>query len=170
MCTMRHLTHLDISKNKITADGTKILLNIFEKASRPICQALEELDISANPIADDGFRNIVKLFDYVRLKVLRLNYCSITENVSKEANKMNFDSLESLDMSNNEIKTVMVNCLVSSLNSNILQDLELDNVGVEGNVVGCIASFMDSAKELKIRRFSLSNCKLVDGQFMKIYR
>lgn len=167
---MRHLTHLDISKNNITADGTKILLNIFEKASRPICQSLEELDISANPIADDGFRNIVKLFDHVRLKVLRLNYCNITENAAKEANKMNFDSLESLDLSNNEIKTVMVNCLMSSLNSNILQDLELDNIGVEGNVVGCISSFMDSAKELKIRRFSLSNCKLVDGQFMRIYR
>lgn len=172
MCTLKHLTHLDISRNNVTAEGIKTLLNVFEKANRPACLALEELDISANPISDNGFRNIVKISQYVRLKILKLNYCGITENAINESIKsnMNFDYLESIDMSNNEVKQGVVSCLMTSLNPNILVDLELDNVGVEGNVVGCIASFIDSAKDLKIRRFGLSNCKLVDGQFMRIFR
>ncbi|XP_075979045.1 tonsoku-like protein [Anticarsia gemmatalis] len=172
MCTMKHLTHLDISRNNITAEGTKMLLNLFEKSNRVPCQALEEIDISANPIADDGFKNIVKICQYIRLKVLKLNYCNITENALNESNKsnMNFDSLESIDLSNNSVKQPFISCLMTSLNPNILVDLELDNVGVEGTVVGCMASFMDSAKELKIRRIGLSNCKLVDGQFMRIFR
>ncbi|KAM3960765.1 tonsoku-like protein [Aphomia sociella] len=172
MCTMKHLTHLDISVNNITADGTKHILNLFEKSTRPVCQSLEDLNLNGNLISDNGFRNIVKLCQYVKLKVLKLNNCKITENSINETVKsnMSFDSIESIDLSNNEVKQVMVSCLMTSLNANLLTDLELDNIGVEGSVVGCIASFMDSAKELKIRRFSLSNCKLVDGQFMRIFR
>lgn len=171
ICTMRHLTNLDLSRNNITGDGMKVLLNAFEKATRPLLQSLEELDLTGNPIADDGFRCVVKLCQYVSLKVLKLNYCRITENAINESTKnMHFDSLESVDFSNNDVKKVMISCFVSSLNPNLITDLELDNVGVEGNVVGCIASFMDLAKELKIRRFGLSNCKLVDGQFMRLLR
>ncbi|RVE50626.1 hypothetical protein evm_004750 [Chilo suppressalis] len=172
LCTMKQLTHLDISKNNITAEGTKLLLNIFEKAMRPVCQVLEDLDISANPIADDGFRNVAKLCQYVRLKVLKLSDCRITENALSDTVKLNlnFDSVESIDVSHNLVKQVFVACLMTSLNPNILTELDLDDIGVEGNAVGCIASFMDSAKELKIRRFGLSNCKLVDGQFMRIFR
>lgn len=171
MCTMKHLTHLDISRNHITSEGTRFLVNAFEKVSRPVCQSLEELDLSGNPIEDDGFKNIVKLTQHLRLRILKLNYCKITENAVCESNKnMNFDSLECLDLSNNDIKQVMVSFLMTSLNSNVVTDLELDNIGVEGNIVGTISSFMDTAKDLKIRRFSLSNCKLVDGQFMRLYR
>ncbi|CAB3259654.1 unnamed protein product [Arctia plantaginis] len=172
MCTMKHLTHLDISSNNITGEGIKMILNLFEKSNRVPCQSLEEIDFSSNPISDDGFKNIVKICQYVRLKVLKLNYCKITEDAINDSNKLhlNFESLESIDLSNNELKLPFVSCLMTSLNPNILVDLELDNVGVEGNVVGCIASFMDSAKELKIRRLGLSNCKLVDGQFMRIFR
>ncbi|XP_031768699.2 tonsoku-like protein [Galleria mellonella] len=172
ICTMKQLSILDISINNITADGTKHLLNIFEKSTRPVCQTLEELDLSGNPISDYGFRNVVKLCQYVRLKVLKINNCRITENSINETVKsnMSFDSLESIDISNNEVKQVMISCLVTSLNPNLLTDLELDNISVEGSVVGCLATFMDSAKDLKIRRFSLSNCKLVDGQFMRIFR
>ncbi|KAI8426427.1 hypothetical protein MSG28_005269 [Choristoneura fumiferana] len=75
-----------------------------------------------------------------------------------------------IDVSNNVLKLPMVSCLLSSLNPNILMELDLDNIGVEGQVVGCTSSLMDTAKELKIRRLSLSNCKLVDGQFMRLYR
>ncbi|CAB3260313.1 unnamed protein product [Arctia plantaginis] len=172
MCTMKHLTHLDISSNNVTGEGIKMILNLFEKSNRVPCQSLEEIDFSSNPISDDGFKNIVKICQYVRLKVLKLNYCKITEDAINDSNKLhlNFESLESIDLSNNELKLPFVSCLMTSLNPNILVDLELDNVGVEGNVVGCIASFMDSAKELKIRRLGLSNCKLVDGQFMRIFR
>ncbi|XP_049874535.1 tonsoku-like protein [Pectinophora gossypiella] len=171
LCTMRHITHLDVSMNNITAEGTKIVLNMIEKSTRPVLQTLEELDLSGNPISDDGFKNIEKLCQHVKLKVLKMNYCNITENAINESNEnMNFESLETIDMSNNSVKMPFVGCLMRSLNPNLLTDLELDNVGVEGNVVGCIASFMDSAKELKIRRFGLSNCKLVDGQFMRLYR
>uniref|UniRef100_A0A2A4JT97 Uncharacterized protein n=1 Tax=Heliothis virescens TaxID=7102 RepID=A0A2A4JT97_HELVI len=172
LCTMKHLTHLDISRNNVTDEGTKSLVNMFERANRPACTSLEELDISSNPISDNGFRNIAKISQYIRLKVLKLNSCNITDNAVNESIKssMNFDSLESIDLSNNELKNGVVSCLMTSLNPNVLVDLELDNVGVEGNVVGHLASFMDSAKDLKIRRFGLSNCKLVDGQFMRIFR
>lgn len=172
MCTMKHLTHIDISRNNITGEGINALLNMFEKSNRLPCQALEEIDISYNRIGDNGFKNIIKLCQYVRLKVLKLNSCNITENAIDELNKINtnFDRLESIDLSNNALKLPLVNHLMASLNSNILVDLELDNVGVEGNVVGCIANYMDSAKDLKIRRIGLSNCKLVDGQFMRIFR
>ncbi|KAJ8716272.1 hypothetical protein PYW08_013557 [Mythimna loreyi] len=172
MCTMKHLTHLDISRNNVTAEGTKALLNMFERTSRPACTSLEELDISANPISDNGFRNIAKITQHIRLKTLKLNYCEITQNAMNDSIKssLNFDCLESIDLSNNELKQGVVSCLMTSFNPNVLVDLELDNVGVEGNVVGCVASFMDSAKDLKIRRFGLSNCKLVDGQFMRIFR
>lgn len=172
MCTMKHLTHLDISRNNITGEGTKFLLNLFEKSTRVPCQALEEIDISSNPISDEGFKNIVKICQYVRLKVLKMNYCNITEYAINESNKsnMNFDSLESIDVSNNALKQPFVACMMTSLNPNILVDLELDNVSVEGNVVGCIASFLDSAKDLKLRKMALSNCRLVDGQFMRIFR
>lgn len=162
---------MDISRNNITGEGTKILVSAFEKASRPVCQSLEELDLSMNPITDDGFKSILKLSQYVRLKMLKLNCCSITENGVMDANRnTSFDSLESIDLSNNEIKQVMVSWLMTSLNPNLITDLELDNIGAEGSVVGCIAAFMDTAKELKIRRFGLSSCKLVDGQFMRLYR
>ncbi|XP_047026936.1 tonsoku-like protein [Helicoverpa zea] len=172
LCTMKHLTHLDISRNNVTDEGTKSLLNMFERTNRPACTSLEELDISANPISDNGFRNIAKISQYIRLKILKLNYCNITDNAINETIKssMNFDSLESIDLSNNELKNGVVSCLMTSLNPNVLVDLELDNVGVEGSVVGHVASFMDTAKDLKIRRFGLSNCKLVDGQFMRIFR
>ncbi|CAG9793728.1 unnamed protein product [Diatraea saccharalis] len=172
LCTMKQITHLDISNNNITAEGTKSLLNIFEKTIRPVCQVLEELDLSANPISDDGFRNVAKMCNYVRLKVLKLSNCRLTENALNDSVKfnLNFDSLESIDVSHNAVKQVFVSCLMTSLNPNIFTELDLDDVSVEGNVVGCVASFMDSAKELKMRRFSLSNCKLVDGQFMRIFR
>ena len=172
MCTMKHLTHLDISRNNITAEGTKFLLSMFEKVSRPACTSLEELDLSGNPITDNGFRNIAKMTQYIHLKILKLNYCEITQNAINDSIKssINFDCLESIDLSNNELKQGVVGCLMTSLNPNVLVDLELDNVGVEGNVVGCVATFMDSAKDLKIRRFGLSNCKLVDGQFMRVFR
>lgn len=172
MCTMKQLIHLDISKNNITGDGMKHLLNLFEKTSRPVCQSLEDLDISTNPISDEGFRSIIKLSQHLRLKVLKMNNCGITEHAINDTvkSRINFDNIESIDLSNNDVKHVIVSCLMTALNPNILTDLELDNVGVEGNVVGCIAAFMDSAKELKIRRFGLSNCKLVDGQFMRIFR
>lgn len=156
----------------MTAEGTKALLNMFEKVNRPACTSLEELDISSNPISDNGFRNIAKITQHIRLKILKLNYCEITQNAINDSIKssLNFDCLESIDLSNNELKQGVVSCLMTSLNPNVLVDLELDNIGVEGNVVGCVASFMDSAKDLKIRRFGLSNCKLVDGQFMRIFR
>ncbi|KAH9638989.1 hypothetical protein HF086_000915 [Spodoptera exigua] len=172
LCTMKQLTHLDISRNNITSEGTKHLLTMFERTNRPACTTLEELDISSNPITDNGFRNIAKITQYVRLKTLKLNYCNITENAINDSIKsnMNFDCLESIDLSNNDVKQGVVSCIVTSLNPNVLVDLELDNVGVEANIVGCIASFMDSAKDLKIRRFALSNCKLVDGLFMRIFR
>ncbi|XP_059053768.1 tonsoku-like protein [Achroia grisella] len=172
ICTMKQLTILDISLNNISADGSKHLLNIFEKSTRPVCQTLEDLDLSGNPISDNGFRNIVKLCQYIKLRVLKINNCMITDQSINETVKsnMSFDSIESINISNNEVKQVMVSCLVTSLNASLLTDLELDNIGVEGSVVGCIATFMDSAKDLKIRRFSLSNCKLVDGQFMRIFR
>jgi Ran GTPase-activating protein (RanGAP) involved in mRNA processing and transport len=172
LCTLKQLTHLDISRNNITVEGTKLLLNIFEKAIRPVCQVLEELDVSSNPIADNGFRNISRICQYVRLKVLKLNSCKMTQNAVNDSVKsnLNFDSLEAIDVSNNDVKIPMVSCLMTSLNPNLMTDLELDNVGVEGNVVGCIAAFMDSSKDLKIRRFGLSNCNLVDGQFMRIFR
>lgn len=172
MCTMKQLTHLDLTRNNITDEGTKYLLNMFERTNRPACTTLEELDISANPISDNGFRNIAKITQYIRLKTLKLNYCSITENAINDSIKssMNFDCLESIDLSNNDVKQGVVSCIVTSLNPNVLVDLELDNVGVEANIVGCIASFLDSAKDLKIRRFALSNCKLVDGLFMRIFR
>ncbi|KAL4713121.1 hypothetical protein ACJJTC_004507 [Scirpophaga incertulas] len=172
LCTMKQLTHLDISKNNITDEGTKSLLNIFEKGIRPVCQNLEDIDISANPILDTGFRNITKLCQYIKLKVLKMNNCRITENAIDQSNKsnINFDSLETIELSNNLIKLVAVNCLMTSLNPNVLTELDLDNTGVEGTVVGCLATFMDSARELKIRKLGLSNCNLADGQFMRIFR
>lgn len=167
---MKHLTHLDISRNNITCDGTKSLLNLFEKSKRPVCQSLEELDISSNPIGDNGFKNITKICENVRLKVLKMNYCNITEQAVTDNTQFNFDSIESIDISNNDIKQPVVSFLMTSLNPNVIVDLELDNVGVGGNVVGCVSSFLDSAKEVKLRRLGLSQCKLVDGLFMRIYR
>ncbi|KAJ0178449.1 hypothetical protein K1T71_006272 [Dendrolimus kikuchii] len=172
MCTMKHLTHLDLSRNNITAEGIKLLLHLFEKSQRVSCQALEEMDLTSNPISDEGFRYITKICQYIKLKVLKLNNCNITENSTNESIKsnLNFDNLESIDLSNNEVKFPFVSCLMTALNPNLLVELDLDNVGVEGNVVGCVASFMDSAQELKIRKFNLSNCKLIDREFMRIHR
>ncbi|GBP19352.1 Tonsoku-like protein [Eumeta japonica] len=48
--------------------------------------------------------------------------------------------------------------------------LELENIGVFGNVVGLLFTFLESAKDLKLRKFNLSNCKLADGQFMRVFR
>lgn len=172
MCTMKHLTILDISRNNITSDGVKTLLNAYEKPTRPVCQTLEDIDLSGNPISDVGFKAIFKLSQYLKLKVLKLNKCNVTDNVVSDGNKLNasLDVIEVFDISNNLVKQIVVNSVISILNPNTLTDLELDNIGVEGNVAGCIASFMDTAKDLKIRRFGLSNCKLVDGQFMRIFR
>lgn len=108
---------------------------------------------------------------HVRLKTLKLNNCKITEKSIIDMNKsINIDSLESIDISDNYMKQNAVEYVLSSLNANRLVDLELNNVGLEGSAVGCVASFLDSAKDLKLRRFGLSNCKLVDGQFMRIFR
>lgn len=172
ICTMKHLSHLDVSSNNITEEGIKILLNGFEKSSRPICQALDDLILSYNLIGDNGFKCIAKLTQYIRLKTLKLNSCGITHNSVTNVNniKMNLDYMESIDLSNNDLKQVIVSCLMTSLSPNYIVDIELDNIGIEGNVVGSIAAFLDSAKDLKIRRFGLSNCKLVDGQFMRIFR
>ncbi|XP_063382703.1 tonsoku-like protein [Cydia fagiglandana] len=172
MCTMKQLTHLDISRNNITAEGARILTQMFDKASRPVCQLLDFLDISSNPITDEGFKHILKLTQHIRLKTLKLNSCGLTENTAGVINECNanFNALEAIDISNNYVKLPMVSCLVSNLNPNMLMELDLDSVGVQGQVVACVASFMDSAKELRIRRFSLSNCKLVDGQFMRVFR
>lgn len=169
---MKQLTHLDISRNNITAKGVGILLQMFEKATRTICQTLEHLDLSGNPITDDGLNHVLKLTEHVRLKVLKLNCCRITQHAASVVSNssVNFNSLEAIDVSNNDLKLPMVSCLLSSLNPNVLMELDLDNIGVEGQVVGCTSSLMDIAKELRIRRLSLSNCKLVDGQFMRLYR
>lgn len=169
--TLKHLTLIDISKNNISSEGTKLILNLFEKSPRMVCQSLEEFVISNNPISDDGFRNIIRMCQHVRLKTLKLNNCKITEKSIIDMNKsINIDSLESIDISDNYMKQNAVEYVLSSLNANRLVDLELNNVGLEGSAVGCVASFLDSAKDLKLRRFGLSNCKLVDGQFMRIFR
>ncbi|KAG6450561.1 hypothetical protein O3G_MSEX006650 [Manduca sexta] len=175
LCTLKHLTHLDVSRNNVSGEGIKTFANMFEKSTRPVCQTLEELDLSANPISDDGFRSVVKICQYVRLRVLKLNNCNITSNAMcnsaiNQSNKMNLDNIESVDISNNDLKQPLACCLLTSLNPNVLVDLEMDNTGVMANIGGTIASFMDSAKELKIRRFGLSNCNLADGQFMRIFR
>ncbi|XP_047993133.1 tonsoku-like protein [Leguminivora glycinivorella] len=172
MCTMKQLTHLDISRNNISAEGARLLTQMFDKASRPVCQLLDYLDISGNPITDEGLKHILKLTTHIRLKSLKLNSCGLTENAAGVINECNanLNALEAIDISNNDVKLPTVSCLVSTLNPNMLMELDLDSVGVQGQAVGCIASFMDSAKELKIRRFSLSNCKLVDGQFMRVFR
>ncbi|OWR44254.1 hypothetical protein KGM_207311 [Danaus plexippus plexippus] len=171
ICTLKHLTVLDLSKNKITGEGVKFLANAFEKA-RNTCQSLENIDLSDNPISDEGFKAIVNLSRHVKLRILKLNDCGITYNIGNEVTKsdMNFDMLETLHISNNCIKQRLVNCLMSLLNFNVLSDLELDNIGCEGSVVGCIAHFMGNAKDLKIRRFSLSDCNLTDEQFKLIFR
>lgn len=172
LCTLKQLTVLDLSKNNITSEGIKVLYSMFEKSTRPICQMLDDIDLSGNPIADEGFKYILKLSLYIKFKCLKLNNCNITEHAVFEPNKsqVNFDNLEVLDMSNNVLKQDFVSRLMAVLNVNIISELELDNICVEGNVVACIASLMDKAKELKIRKFSLSNCKLVDGYFMRIFR
>ncbi|XP_052741671.1 tonsoku-like protein [Bicyclus anynana] len=170
ICTMKHLTILDLNKNNITGEGIKILLNAFEKATRLVCQSLEDIDISNNPISDDGFKSITKLTQHLKLKVLKLNNCKITDKAYDGSLKFNLDALETIDVGNNLIRQTTVASLMAALNPNTLVDLELDDVGVEGSVVACVAGFMDKAKDLKIRRFSLSNCKLVDGQFMRIFR
>lgn len=170
ICTMKQLTLLDLSKNNITCEGMKIFLNAFEKATRTICQTLEELDISDNPISNDGFKVVLRLCQCLKLKVLRMNNCRITSDVLETNKTISFDTIETIDVSNNELKNVMVSCLVAGLNPNLIVDLSLDNVGVDGTIVGCIASFMDTAKDLKIRQFGLSSCRLVDGQFMRIFR
>lgn len=172
ICTLKQLTVLDLSRNNITSEGLKIFVNAFEKSTRPICTALEDIDLSGNSIQDNGFKCILKLTHYVKLKSLKVNNCNITENATFEANKnnVNFDTLEVLDVSNNAIKQTLVGRLMAVLNANVMSELELDNISVEGTVVGCIASFMDTAKDLKLRKFNLSNCKLVDGHFMRIFR
>lgn len=170
--TLKQLNHLDISCNNITNEGVKTLLSAFEKAVRPICPLLEYLDISSNPIQDEGFRNTCKLGQYLKLKILKLNNCRITTNAFTDANKpnMHFDSLDSLDIGNNDLKQGILSSIVMCLNPNLISDLEMENVGVEASVVGVLSSFMDSAKQLKMRRFNLSNCNLKDSQFMRIYR
>lgn len=168
--TMKQLTLLDLSRNNITSEGMKILLNAYEKATRNICQTLEELDVSDNPISNDGFKVIVRLCQCLKLKVLRVNNCRITSDAMETNKTINFDTIETFDVSNNELKNVVVSCLIAGLNPNIIVDLAFDNVGVDGTIVGCIASFIDTANDLKIRQFGLSNCKLVDGQFMRIFR
>ncbi|CAK1550600.1 unnamed protein product [Leptosia nina] len=169
--TMKHLTLLDLSRNNISCDGVRFLLNSFEKSNRT-CNSIEDIDLSHNPISDDGFKCLLKLSKYLRLKSLRVNNCDITENAFQDVStsQINFDTLEVLDISHNELKIVVISNLMTILNPNVMVDLILDNVCVEGNVVGCLASFMDTAKELKLRRFSLSACKLADGQFMRIFR
>lgn len=169
ICTMKNLSHLDISFNNITEEGMKIFLQMFEKPTRVNCQALDELILNGNPICDNGFKCIGKLTQHLRLKTLKLNDCNISEKCV-DGLKMNLDSIESIDLSNNDVKQVTVSYLMTSLSPNFIVDLELDNIGVLGNVVGCLATFMDTAKDLKIRRLGLSNCKLVDGQFMRIFR
>ncbi|KPI91757.1 Tonsoku-like protein [Papilio xuthus] len=169
ICTMKNLSHLDVSYNNISEEGMKIFLQIFEKPTR-FCQALDEIILNGNPIGDIGFKCIIKLTQYLRLKTLKLNDCKISEDCMKDGLKINLDNIESIDLSNNEVKQVVVSCLMTSLSPNYIVDLELDNVGVAGNVAACIATFMDTAKDLKIRRLGLSNCKLVDGQFIRIFR
>lgn len=172
ICTLKQLTFLDLSFNNITDEGVRILISIFEKSNRPICQLLDHIDLSSNPIANDGFINVCKLGQYVRLKVLKVNNCKITSNVFNDNNKpiMNFDNLEVLDISNNDLGHGIVSSIVSALNPNVFIELDLENVGVDGSICGVLAQFMDSAKHLKIRRFNLSNCKLTDSQFMRIFR
>ncbi|CAH4028837.1 unnamed protein product [Pieris brassicae] len=172
LSTMKHLTLIDLSKNNLTGDAVKILLNIFEKSNRPACQAIEDIDLSHNSINDDGFQSILKLTQYLRLKSLKLSNCGITDNALKDVNgsQINFDTMEVIDLSNNDLKMVVISNLLTILNPNVLLELEFNDVGAEGNVVGSLANFMDTAKELKLRRFSLSGCKLVDGQFMRIFR
>lgn len=172
LCTMKHLTQLDISKNNIGEEGTQNILNLFEKATRPVCQLLDYLNISSNPIGDVGFKNIIKLGQYIRLKTLKVSDCKITNNAFNKLNKptMNFDNLECFDISNNYLKQNILSSIVSALNPNLLTELELEEVGVEGNIAAFLATFLDSAKQLKIRRFNLSNCTMQDGQFMKILR
>ncbi|VVC96343.1 unnamed protein product [Leptidea sinapis] len=171
ICTMKHLTLLDVRNNNITGDGVKLFLNCFERTNR-LVSSIEDIDFSDNPIGNDGFKHVLKLSQHLRLKVLKLNRCSVTDSAASDMNatQINFDTLEVFDISNNDIKQVIVSNLTTVLNPNVLCELDLDNIGVEGSVVSCLSSFMDTAKELKIRRFSLSNCKLADGQFMRIYR
>lgn len=172
ICTLKQLTVLDLSKNNITSEGIKMLYSVFEKSTRPICQMLEDIDLCGNPINDEGFKYVLKLSLHIKFKNLKLNNCNITEHAVFEPNRsqVNFDTLEVLDMSNNALKQDFVTRLMAVLNVNIISELELDNICVDGNVVSCVATFMDRAKELKIRKFSLSNCKLVDGYFMRIFR
>lgn len=169
---MKQVTQLDISRNCITCEGAKILLNLFEKATRPVCQSLEYLDISGNKIGDDGFISILKLGQYVRLKTLKLNDCGITHQAFTEHNKpiINLDSIESIDLSNNDLKQGIMSCIVLSLSPDLVVELGLGAVGAEGAAVGAVCAWLGAARDLRLRRLDLSACQLVDGQFMRVYR
>ncbi|XP_048487601.1 tonsoku-like protein isoform X1 [Plutella xylostella] len=172
LCTMKQLTQLDISRNCITSEGAKILLNLFEKATRPVCQSLEYLDISGNKIGDDGFISILKLGQYVRLKTLKLNDCGITHQAFTEHNKpiINLDSIESIDLSNNDLKQGIMSCIVLSLSPDLVVELGVGAVGAEGAAVGAVCAWLGAARDQRLRRLDLSACQLVDGQFMRVYR
>ncbi|CAF1390318.1 unnamed protein product [Rotaria sordida] len=139
---------LDMSSNRLTSEGARLLANAFEQNT-----VLEMLDLSNNRIRDEGVQHLVTtLRTYRHLKHLRLGTNAITDIGAEHLARLLLENglLKLLELSSNELTSRGVITLVQAVPHSRLEYFYIEgNRQVNDECIDAIIVMIRQSKYLK---------------------
>lgn len=167
LATLTNLKILNLSGNKITADGIKNLSQIWANDSN-IYLELTDLELSFNPIRNESLPFLAKFCNNLNnLKSLKISSCEITNFIDEN---LNFPALHQLDLSYNCLNIESIRKVLINLNSCHMTSLNLSFCATEEGIAEHIAVFLNSGTCQNLNELSLMSCNLNDADIWEIIR
>lgn len=180
LCTalpsITQLRSLNLALNNITVDGIRYLSEIFDQSSKPVLEHLSELNLSFNLLGDNCLSYLAKILHHIKLRVLALTGCNFTDNVfnhiSNRGMNLNFEYLEELDISYNELNKDSIIMFMSFLDFRIVRNLNVShNIAVsESGIVKEIATNLQQSDHNNIKSLNLARCNVNDSEIWDLLR
>ncbi|XP_073533105.1 tonsoku-like protein [Phyllobates terribilis] len=133
--TMPHLTHLDLSCNRLTHEGIRRLVPTPGAPDYNALQSLEELDLSMNPLGDGLSQPLASLLLHCPvLGSLRLQACQLSAKFLQQYRLLLADAfrgavhLKTLSLSHNPLDSTGVELVLKTLPHETVSRLELSAV------------------------------------------
>ncbi|XP_069588240.1 tonsoku-like protein isoform X2 [Ranitomeya imitator] len=135
LVTMPHLTHLDLSCNRLTHEGIRRLVPAPGTPDYSALQNLEELDLSMNPLGDGLSQPLASLLLHCPvLRSLRLQACQLSAKFLQQYRLLLADAfrgavhLKTLSLSHNPLGSIGVELVLKTLPHETVSRLELGAV------------------------------------------
>ncbi|KAM4026986.1 tonsoku-like protein isoform 2-T2 [Anomaloglossus baeobatrachus] len=133
--TMPHLTHLDLSSNRLTHEGIRRLVPAAGTPDYKAMENLEELDLSMNPLGDGLSQPLAALLLHCPvLSTLRLQACQLSAKFLQQHRLLLADAfrgavhLKTLSLSHNPLGSTGVELVLKTLPHETVSHLELGAV------------------------------------------